>query len=62
MTDFPDNPVDGQLFNHPNGQVYTFNGVAWSVVRASGATLQALVNRVSILETQLQQQSFLLLE
>ena len=61
MADFPDNPVDGQLFNHPNGRVYAFNGVAWSIVRASGATLQAIVTRVSVLETQLQQQ-FLILE
>ena len=53
MTDFPDNPVAGDLFNHPNGRVYAFDGTVWSVVRASGSTLQALVNRVSALEAEL---------
>ena len=51
MTDFPDNPVVGELFNHPNGRVYAFDGTVWSIVRASGSTLQALVNRVSALGT-----------
>ena len=61
MTDFPDNPVVGELFNHPNGRVYAFDGTVWSIVRASGSTLQALVNRVSTLEAQLSQ-NFLILE
>ena len=61
MTDFPDNPVAGDLFNHPNGRVYAFDGNVWSIVRASGSTLQALVNRVSVMEAQLSQQ-FLILE
>ena len=61
MTDFPDNPVAGDLFNHPNGRVYAFDGTVWSIVRASGSTLQALVNRVSTLEAQLSQ-NFLILE
>ena len=53
MTDFPDNPVVGELFNHPNGRVYEFDGTVWSIVRASGSTLQALVNRITALEAEL---------
>ena len=61
MTDFPDNPVVGDLFNHPNGRVYAYDGNVWSIVRASGSTLQALVTRISNLEEQISQQ-FLILE
>ena len=61
MTDFPDNPVVGELFNHPNGRVYAFDGTVWSIVRASGSTLQALVTRITSLEEQLTQ-NFLILE
>ena len=61
MTDFPDNPAVGELFNHPNGRVYAFDGTVWSIVRASGSTLQALVTRISSLEEQLTQ-NFLILE
>ena len=61
MTDFPDNPVVGEFFNHPNGRVYAFDGTVWSVVRASGSTLQVLVNRVAALEAQLSE-TFLILE
>ena len=53
MTDFPDNPVAGDFYNHPNGRVYTYDGVVWSIVRASGSTLQALVNRIAALEAEL---------
>ena len=61
MTNFPNSPVAGDFYNHPNGSVYTFDGIAWSVVRASESTLQVLVNRIASLEAQLSQ-NFLILE
>ena len=58
MADFPNNPADGDTYNHPNGQVYAFNGTAWSVVRAGEASLAPLIARIA----QLEQQSFFLID
>jgi hypothetical protein len=57
MYQFPTNPEDGDLINHPNGKDYAWNNTrgVWSVVRADLTTLSARV-------AELENLSFLILE
>ena len=56
MFDFPNNPSDGDVVNHPNGRDYQWNGSAWTIVQDDLATLTA---RVAALEAILQNQLIL---
>tara|TARA_B100001540_G_scaffold306059_1_gene317744 strand:- start:121 stop:294 length:174 start_codon:yes stop_codon:yes gene_type:complete len=56
MFDFPNNPSDGDVVNHPNGRDYQWNGSAWTIVQDDLATLTA---RVAALESILQNQLIL---
>ena len=57
MFDFPNNPLDGDVVNHPNGKQYEWidESSVWRVVRND---FTALSNRV----TELENSFFLLLE
>ena len=56
MFDFPNNPSDGDVVNHPNGRDYRWNGTSWVIVQDDLATLTA---RVAALESILQNQLIL---
>jgi len=58
MFDFPNNPSDGDVVNHPNGRQYQWSGNAWIINQGDLTTLTA---RVAALESILQNQ-FLILE
>jgi len=54
MFDFPNNPSDGDVVAHPNGNSYRWNGSSWSISQDDLTTLTARVAHLeSILQNQL---------
>ena len=48
MFDFPTNPSDGDQVNHPNGDVYEYQGDTWTIIEHH----EDLLARITALESQ----------